>query len=241
MTSGPGRVWITRAEPGASATAGRVRALGFDPLAAPLLSVEALDTPLDLDGVGAIAFTSTNAVQAFAARSDWRAVPVFTVGDATARAARKAGFAEVVSADGDMIALIRLLAEAKPEGVVLHPCGRRLAGDLLGGLKRAGLTGRDLTLYDTPAAPALPQTVQAALAAHEVAAVLLHSPRAAEILAALGPGYDYAETLALGFSPACLGPIRPLGFADLIQAKRPREDALLDALLAALGKGPRRR
>jgi uroporphyrinogen-III synthase len=236
-----GRVWITRAEPGATATAGRVQAIGLNPIVAPLLTVEALDTPLDLDGVAAIAFTSMNAVKAFAARSDWRGVPAFAVGDATAKAARRAGFAEVASADGEMIALIKLLGEVRPDGVVLHPRGRHQAGDFLGGLKRLGLVGRDVALYDTPAVEALPPNVAEALEEREVAAVLLHSPRAAEILAGLAGDVDFSETVAFGLSSHCLGPLKRMAFADLIKAKRPREDALVDALLAALGKGRGRR
>jgi len=233
--SAPARVWITRAEPGAAATAARVRAIGFDPLIAPLLTVQFRETPIDLHGVGSIVFTSTNGVKAFAGRSDWRTVPVFTVGDATARAARAAGFSDVTSADGEMVALVRLIGEARPEGVILHPCGLHLAGDLKGGLKRAGLIVRDVALYDTPAVDALPAAAGQALQAREIAAVLLHSPRAAEILAALVPGFDLSDTLALGFSAACLRPLKALAFADLIEAKRPREDALLDDLSAALG------
>jgi uroporphyrinogen-III synthase len=232
--SGAPRVWITRAEPGAAATAARVRAIGFDPLIAPLLTVQPLATSLDLEDVGSIAFTSTNAVKAFAARSDWRAAPVFTVGDATAKAARAAGFRDVTSVDGEMVALIRRIAEARPEGVILHPCGLHLSGDFKGGLKRAGLVARDVVLYDTPAVDAAPAAAAEALEGREIAAVLLHSPRAAEILAGLAAGFDLSETLALGFSSACLRPLKGLGFANLIKASRPREDALLDALLGAL-------
>jgi uroporphyrinogen-III synthase len=133
-----------------------------------------------------------------------------------------------------MVALIRRIGEVRPEGVVLHPCGLHLAGDFKGGLKRAGLAARDVALYDTPAAQALPDAAVKALHEHDLAAVLLHSPRAAEILSGLAQGFDLSETLAVGLSAACLGPLSALGFADLIKSRRPREDALLDTLLAAL-------
>ncbi len=231
----PGRgVWITRAEPGASATAARLRAVGLDPLIAPLLSLRLLETSLDLGGVGALAFTSANGVRAFAARSDRRDLPVFTVGDATAQAARAAGFETVTSADGAASDLVRLIAAAQPRGVALHPSGLHLAGDVKGGLERAGIMARDVALYDTPAVDALPSGALEALAARGVAAVLIHSPRAADILAGLAAGLDLSRTLAVGLSAACLRPLEALGFAERIQAQRPREDALLDALRAAL-------
>ncbi len=159
---------------------------------------------------------------------------MFAVGDATAKVARAAGFKTVTSVDGEMVALIRLIAERRPEGVILHPCGLHLAGDFKGGLKRAGLVARDVALYDTPAVRTVPEDAVMALQDHDVAAVLLHSPRAADILAGLASAFDLSETLALGFSAACLRPLKALGFADLIKARRPREDALLDALLVAL-------
>ncbi|MGI8842005.1 MAG: uroporphyrinogen-III synthase, partial [Caulobacteraceae bacterium] len=116
-------VWITRAPPGAEATAERVRALGFAPVVAPLLAVRAVgEGPIDLVGVGALAFTSANAVAAFAARSPEGVVPVFAVGEATAAAARAAGFSAVVSADGDVAALAATIAARAGAltGAVLH-------------------------------------------------------------------------------------------------------------------------
>ena len=89
------RIWITRAEPGASRTAEKLRALGHEPVVAPLLQARPLPGEIGLTGVGALAFTSANGVNAFAERSPERSLPVFAVGDATAAAAHKAGFAEV--------------------------------------------------------------------------------------------------------------------------------------------------
>src|SRR5580692_7274271 len=50
------RIWITRAQPGADATAERVRALGHEAVIAPLLAVHALpDVQIDLGGVAVLA------------------------------------------------------------------------------------------------------------------------------------------------------------------------------------------
>ncbi|WP_415491802.1 uroporphyrinogen-III synthase, partial [Brevundimonas diminuta] len=46
----------------------------------------------------------------------FRRHPVFAVGDATAEAARAAGFADVRSAAGDIHALARLIAAEAPPG-----------------------------------------------------------------------------------------------------------------------------
>ncbi len=235
------RVWITRAEPGASATAARLSALDVSTIVAPLLSVQRLQAPLDLDGVAALAFTSRNAIEAFRAATPVRDLPVFAVGEATARAARAAGFGEVVSADRDVAALAKCIGAARPSGVILHTTGVHQAGDLVGELGRAGLEARSVELYDTPAAESLPTLAAEALRAGGVSAVLFHSPRAGTILRDLAPDLDYSAVRAIGLSDACLDPLAPLGFAKRIAAASPHEDALIDALLVALGKSSRRR
>jgi uroporphyrinogen-III synthase len=232
MTDGPS-VWVTRAQPGAGETAARLRTLGRRPWVAPLLAVESLaGVEISLQGVGALAFTSANAVRAFAALQPRRDLAVFTVGDATAAAAHQAGFVAVRSADGDVAALARVVAEAAPAGAVLHPGAETLAGDLAGALREAGLPARTLALYrtvvvgDPGAGGAPPATLDT---------VLLHSPRAAGALAgylaARPPAFDPQRLQALGLSAACVAPLRGSGLKSLRAAETPNEDALL-ALLA---------
>jgi len=142
MSSGAQRVWITRAEPGASATAERVAALGHMPVVAPLMRIDPVEAPqVDLRGVVALAFTSANGVRAFAAAEPSRNLKVFAVGAGTAAAVKAAGFRQVLSADGDVAALAQRIAARKLElgdGAVLHPGAAEPAGDLVG-----DLTGRD--------------------------------------------------------------------------------------------------
>ncbi|WP_288759400.1 uroporphyrinogen-III synthase, partial [uncultured Brevundimonas sp.] len=138
MTSRAPRVWITRAEPGAARTAARLLALGMEPVVRPLLAIQTLSPELpDLDAFAALAFTSVNGVAAFAGLSARRDRPVFAVGDATAQAARDAGFARVDSADGDLAALARRIA-AGAAGPVLAAVAETPAGDLAAAVRRAG-------------------------------------------------------------------------------------------------------
>jgi uroporphyrinogen-III synthase len=174
-----GRIWVTRAEPGASATAGRLRALGLEPLVSPVLEVRPLEAAIDTDKAAALAFTSANAVRAFAAREPGRALPVFAVGEATAQAALEAGFAAVESADGDVAALARLIAARKP-GLVLNPTAAEPAQDLAALLAPAGVAVRTAALYES--VPAEPASALAELDA--ITTVLVHSPKAARRLAA---------------------------------------------------------
>ena len=213
------RVWVTRAQPHADETAARLRALGHDPLVAPLLEVRPLPTPIELEGVAALAFTSRNGVAAFAARTSQRGWPVFAVGDATAAAARAAGFTRVRSAAGDVDALAQLIAREGVDGVLLHPGAAEPAGDLAGAL--AGVEMRSVALYETVM---LPPVAEAVAAWPELGAVLIHSPRAARALAAaaLSPG---PRVLCISSAAA-----EPLHAHDPEVAVRPDEAALLARL-----------
>jgi uroporphyrinogen-III synthase len=218
------KVWITRARPGADATAARLTALGFSPVIAPLLEVRPLKAGIDLTGVDALVFTSMNAVSAFAAVSPARDRPVFTVGDATARAASEAGFATVRSAEGDLTALAALIRSDGKGLTLLHPVAAQPAGDLAA-LIGDGAQVRTITVYETVETDARPSEAWDA--------VLIHSPRAGRALASAAP--DVANRLACAISEAAASPLASLKFAEVRIAAVPTEDALL----AALGKpGP---
>jgi uroporphyrinogen-III synthase len=226
-------VWVTRAQPGAAATAARLRALGYEPLVAPLLEVRALPGgPIDLAGVAALAFTSANGVAAFAARSNERGLPVFAVGDATAVAARKAGFVSVTSSDGDVAALAATIAAHTAfAGDVLHPGPTEPAGDLIGALAGLGVPARALTVYET-----VSRAPDEATAARipDLAAVLVHSPKAARALADHLADHPAPKLAALCLSEAVAAPLRAGGFGAVSVAAEPNEAALL-ALIGATG------
>lgn len=216
-------VWITRARPGADRTADRVSALGYTPVIAPLLAIRPLDVRPDLSGVQALAFTSRNGVKAFAAGSPTPPLPVFAVGDATAAAAREAGFTDVRSADGDLRALAALIRTEGAGRVILHPAAVEPAGDL------AAFVG-DAARISTVA---IYEAVERGGASPEAwDTVLIHSPRAARTLAARLAPEDVIGCIAVAISPAAAEPLTALAFAEIRIAEAPTEDSLL----AALGK-----
>ena len=102
-------VLVTRPHPDDEATAGALRARGFEVLQAPMLRFEPVPFHDDADArYGAIIVTSANALRAIAphlAGSRLLKLPLFAVGEHTASAARDAGFSEVMTAKGDAAAL----------------------------------------------------------------------------------------------------------------------------------------
>jgi len=223
------RLWITRTAPAARDTADRLSALGHDPVVAPLLTVRAVAHDAPVPAHVALAFTSRNAVAVWADLSPARGLPVLCVGDATADAARAAGFTDVRSAAGDATDLAALIRR-EAAGPVLVPGPARPAADL------AALAG--------PTVPVLPlvvyETVEADLAAPTgIDGVLFHSARAATAFARRHAATALGRT-AFALSDAVAEPLLPLGFAGVRIAARPDQDALLDTLRPeTLGKPPR--
>lgn len=215
------RVWVARTRPGADETAARLRALGFEPVVEPVLETRRLTPALSANGVDALAFTSRNGVDAFAALDPRRDLPVFAVGGATAEAARAAGFSDVESAEGDVRALGALLVRRRP-GRILHPTAREPAGDLAA--EAAGVPVSALAVYET---------AERVWSAPACDAVLLHSPKAARALAA---GLDPAglDAALVCLSEAVARPLRDRGFREIVVSPFPDETALLKLL-----QGPR--
>jgi uroporphyrinogen-III synthase len=228
---GPRVVWITRAQPGADATAGRVRELKLEAVVEPLLEVRpALDVDIDLADVSAIAFTSANAVAAFAERSPERAIRVFAVGDATASEARTQRFSNVLSARGDVDALARALTARRRElpGVVLYPAAAEPAQDLAGALEAVGLKVRQVTLYETVMLEASDALVERL---PQIDGVLVHSAKAAKALAAFLKVHPAPHLTAFCLSRQIARSLGRTGLAAVVSAESPNEAALL-ALLA---------
>ncbi|HEY7609289.1 MAG TPA: uroporphyrinogen-III synthase, partial [Alphaproteobacteria bacterium] len=141
-------------------------------------------------------------------REPRRDLPVYAVGDATAAAARAAGYADVVSAGSDAAGLAALLAGRidPAKGPLLHPAGADQTGDLAGPLRPHGFDLKQAVVYRAAPVPELPPAARAALASGALAGVALFSPRSAEIFAdraeAAGLAAKLAELDAFCLSPA---------------------------------------
>jgi uroporphyrinogen-III synthase len=203
-----------------------LRELGHDPLVDPVLEVRRLSPEIRFDEVAALAFTSRNGVESFAALSAERGLPVFAVGDATAEAAQRAGFAEVSSASGDVEALAELIAAAKLRGPVLNPTAREPAEDLAALLAARGVAARAAAVYETVARRS--EAALEALPTLEV--VLVHSPKAARLIAALVEPASAPNLVFACISAKAAQPLRDAGHEKVLAAQFPEEAGLLKLL-----------
>jgi uroporphyrinogen-III synthase len=116
------RLLVTRPEPDASREAEALGRRGHEAVLAPLLTIEFCgNVPLQLDGAQGLAVTSRNALRALAARRELGQalkLPLFAVGEGTARQAQELGFADVTIGPGtgaELAALI--LVNSSPSAV----------------------------------------------------------------------------------------------------------------------------
>lgn len=116
------RLLVLRPEPGASATLERARQRGLDAVAAPLFEIAPLAWELpDSSGFDGLLLTSANSVRFGGGQlKSLVELPVYAVGEATADAARGAGF-RVVTVGGKGVA--ELLNSIEPRLRLLHLCG----------------------------------------------------------------------------------------------------------------------
>jgi uroporphyrinogen-III synthase len=242
-------VLLTRPHPDNEATERLLRARGYDVVLAPMLKFEPVGAPEtgDTTNYGAVIVTSANALRAIEgqlAGSRLLELPLFAVGEHTAAVARRLGFAEVISADGDAAALReRVLAsvrakQLKKTKALLYLAGAELARDIAGELGAHGFDVVTRTTYRMLALSGLPRQAREAFAANRIEAVLHYSQRSARaFLDAVRS--DGVEITALAVPQCCMSPsvassLHEAGATQVLVASSPDENALFTALERAL-------
>ena len=176
-------VLVTRPQPAADEFAASLRQEGFGVYLSPLMEYVALEAAIpDLASYQALVFTSAQAVTFFAERTPERSLPVFTVGDATAKATDKSGFTKIWSAQGDsrdVIRLIRLKKEETGLKKILHICGEDTVQNLAGPLAEDDIAVDNLLVYKARLVEQLSPEASLALQGGQITTVTLFSARAA--------------------------------------------------------------
>ena len=239
------RLLVTRPEPDASLEAEKLTARGHQPVLAPLLAIEFVSgVTLGLAGAQALIVTSRNALSSLASHRELdaaRKLPLFAVGEATASAATKLGFAQVTQGPGTASGLPALIGgKLKPEdGPLVHLAGETLAFELEAALRVEGFSLRQPVLYRAVPAPDFPAEALRLLKAGRLDGAILMSPRTAETFALL---LDRHRAVTQGkrlvcycLSEAVAEVLAPLGLRVRVAANAHEEDvlALLDSAAAS--------
>ena len=212
---------VLRPEPGNTATADRVEALGLQAIRLPLFAVRALSwTPPDPADHDALLLTSANALRFGGLDlADLLSLPVLAVGEKTAEAARLAGFDVMAAGNADAAAML-VLASARGLSRVLHLGGRDRAIEPHGPVTRA------IPVYASEEVPVTAERIERL----RRATALLHSARAAVRLAALVDtrGIARSEIAIAALSPA-VSAAAGTGWANIAIASAPTDAALIAA------------
>jgi len=228
------RVLVTRPTEAFAALAEELAAHGIEALAAPMLTVDPL-TPSEPgpDGLQAILLTSGNGAEGAARLTARRGLPVLAVGDATAEAARQAGFTAVETAAGAGEDLVALVAERCRigGGPLLWASGEAISTDLEALLTDRGFTVARRVVYRTVTAERLPDAVAEALRSDGVEGALFFSPRSASAFAtlAVGAGLDgpCGRVTAYCMSDAIAQAASTLTWRAIHVARHPTRSALI--------------
>lgn len=228
---------VTRPEPDASETARRLSALDIETVVDPLLIAETLHTSLPHGkGFAALAVTSANALRALHDRGElprFLKLPLYAVGDRTAEFAKTLGFAEIVSARGDLADLVKLLAKAGIGGPVLYPAARQQAGDLGKALAPHGVMVITTAVYAMTAATRFSEIARAHLDGGSLNAALFYSRRTAETFATLAAGLrDKGKLGMLCLSETVAEPLMAAHFVRVALADYPSEEAMMGLALS---------
>lgn len=226
------KLLVIRPQPGADATAARIRSAGHEPIVMPLFEVQSIawDLP-SANQCDALLLTSGNAVRSAGEGLDaLRGLPVFAVGSATARAVQTAGLPKAVVGESNVAELLDTAIDAGHRRLLW------LAGqDRIAVLAPDGMMLDIRTVYRSAALPAPEDFADHVRSAD---AVLLHSPRAARHFAALcdDQTVDRAEATLGALSPS-IAENAGQGWKALITAAEPNDAALLSQLQTCFSRG----
>jgi len=146
----------------------------------PLMEIR-LDPRLpSLDGIKTLIFTSANGVAAYVAAKGPVSMTCYTVGDATAQAARDAGL-RAISAGGDAEALIDRILEDDVPGPMLHLRGAHARGEIAERLSALGCPVSQAIVYTQNAIP-LSEEAKDLLQGDAPVILPVFSPRSATLL-----------------------------------------------------------
>ncbi|MFN3619007.1 uroporphyrinogen-III synthase [Sphingorhabdus sp.] len=219
------KLLIIRPQPGADATAHRLRAAGYDPVLMPLFAIDHLPMQrASADGYDAVLLTSGNAARAAAEflTSDYR-LPIYAVGRATASALDKLSV-PVAKIGSEGVEALAAVAVADGHKRLLW-----LAGEDHSPVPHINGVNIDIETVYRSVALKTPDDFAANVIQSD--AVILHSSRAAAHFASLCNSLRLlpADITLATFSNAIAASAGD-GWASIIVAEAPNDAALLDAI-----------
>lgn len=204
---------------------------GIESCIDPLMEILYYDAEPDLNGIEGLLFTSANGVRAFCRLEGDRSVPVYAIGNQTARLCQEMGFQKIENASGDVASLIQLVKSKCPaKSSLFHAAGAVHTGNLSQELSGLGFKVRRQILYEAKEAVAFSNDTIAYLRKDAFDFLLLFSPRSARIFNRLAREigiFSLPRSRILCLSQAVARETEGLRFKEIAIAQNPDLPSLL--------------
>lgn len=188
----------------------------------PLIRIQPTARNVDLAGVGGVIFTSANGVAIASGLTDRRDLPVFCVGGATARLARRLGWTVVCHGEtaNDMVSDLQ---NRDVPGPLVHFCGVHTRGDIAERLTNAQKPTQRQTVYDQELV-GFSDEAKSLFKSRELIVAPVFSPRTARQFALECPAKAKVHLIAL--SAAVAKPLSALTGCTISQSAHPDADSI---------------
>lgn len=234
------RLLLTRPVFEAERTAAALCERGHEVTFAPMLEIENVaDVSIGVGPWSAVLMTSGNAARAIAEhpqRDTLITLRCFAVGAQTAAAAKRAGFKDVVSANGDGGDLAEVITRHVTAGAapLLYLAGDDRARDMAAELAPSGLRLEIVVVYRAKAATAFTDEINDGLKAGRFDGILHYSRRSTEIFVACAKASNVVAVIT-DLKHFCLSkrasePLSAIGAEQIFVATRPDEAAMLELI-----------
>lgn len=228
------RILVTRPEPGASRTAARLAAAGFEPVLLPLTRIVPFDFSMPDGDFDAVIVTSAQALKAVKA-DRILTLTVYAVGETTAESVKSAGFAAIFTAGGSVASIASLVRDsAKPAARLLYLCGKVRRPELETALEAAGFHVTAVETYDAVPISYTRDALGERLGQTPFDAVTLLSAQAAELISAIAAAPKFAplfqSSVIICFSARICAALRGAAGLDICVTKEATEDAMMACL-----------
>lgn len=177
---------------------------GVESLIYPLFKARFLPIPL-LKSPQALILTSKNALRAIEEYKELKKIPLYAVGDQTARFAQDKGFSNVLSASGTHQELTELiLGHAHPQkGVLWHLSGEVIRGNIVNELRSKGFEAERHIVYQIIEADNFPDALLFDIQNKKISHIMFFSPHTTAIFVNL-LNKNALEKLAYEMTALCL-------------------------------------
>lgn len=175
-------IWLTRPYDDSQHMADLLATHGIRSIIAPLMNIEPTEVTWPARMPDALLLTSRYGARALATTpAEWRALPVYCAGPATAQAALKQGFENILAVETGVVDLLPLLRTHHSGQHVLYPSGEDIKIDVAPLLAPHGITVERVIAYNARAKDQLPATLLHAFADGSVSGIIFASPRSVQI------------------------------------------------------------